>query len=204
MFQKEELKNLYFIENRSIRDIANISSCSEGKVNYWFKKYNIKKRNISDAIYLKHHPDGDPFSLRMPRNKKEERLFGLGIGIFLGEGNKVDKSTIRVGNTDVTILRIFVTFLLVFFNIHKDNLRFHLQIFSDVDTIEAQKYWIKELGITKNQFYKTSITKSIKKGTYKHKNKRGVLTVYYSNVKARKLLDDIISQCSSVGRATPW
>ena len=61
-------------------------NCSEHKINYWLNKYGITKRNISDAIYLKYNPKGDPFRFILPKNKKDERLFGLGLGLYWGGG----------------------------------------------------------------------------------------------------------------------
>ena len=45
-------------------------------------KYQIKRRSISDAIYQKNNPDGDPFSIQPIRSLKMAKLYGMGIGLY--------------------------------------------------------------------------------------------------------------------------
>jgi len=187
-----EIKTLYKIENKSVSEISKIFNCSENKINYWMEKHNIKKRTISEAIYLKHNPNGDPFKFRYPKNKKEAELFGIGIGLYWGEGTKANKTAVRLGNSDPILLEKFMNFLKVFFSIDKNSLRFHLHIFSDIKLEDALSFWTKKLKIKRYQFYKPIITKTGKLGTYRKKSKFGVVTVYYNNKKARDLLNNLL------------
>lgn len=188
----KKLRKLYITEKKSVADIAKIFRCSQRGIDYWFKKYNIEKRTISEAIYVKNHPKGDPFKVIFPKNIEEAKLFGLGIGLYWGEGNKANKNTVKLGNSDPALLREFIRFLTTFFNINKKDLRFHLHTFTDIDLDEANKYWIKELKIRKEQFYKPTITITGKLGTYRKKSKYGVLTVYYANTKLRNILVNLL------------
>jgi len=188
------LKRLYVKEKKSAADIANIFNCSENKINYWLKKNKIPKRSMSEAIYVKNNPNGDPFKLKLPRNNSDEQLFGLGIGLYWGEGTKANKNTVRLGNSDAKLLKIFIVFLVKFFGIKKEDLRFHLHIFTDIRIDDAKKYWIEELDISEEQIYKpfVSITGSL--GTYRRKSEYGVMTVYYGNTKLRNKLVHLIEQ----------
>ncbi len=183
----ENLTKLYLLKKKSAFEIAKILECSSGKINYWLAKYNIEKRNISEAIYTKYHPKGDPFKIYQPKNIAEAKLYGLGIGIYWGEGNKANKNTIRVGNSDPALLKIFIEFLITFFGIKKEDLKFHLHLFDDVNIVQAVHFWSKELKIKKSQFYKPMISKSGSLGNYRQKSKYGVLTVYYGNIKLRNI-----------------
>jgi len=189
---KEKLEKLYFRDNRSVSEIANIFGYSERGINYWFGKYGIAKRTISEAIYVKNHPKGDPFKFIPPKNIEESKLFGMGIGLYWGEGNKANKNTVKLGNSDPALLRIFIKFLVKFFKINKKDLRFHLHVFTDIDLDEAKKYWKKEMDVEKEQFYKPTITITGKLGNYKKKSKYGVLTVYYGNTKLRNILVNLL------------
>lgn len=186
------LKNLYLNKRKSVFEIAKLLKCSESKVNYWIKKYKIPKRSISDAIYIKHNPNGDPFRFNLPKNLEEAKLFGLGIGLYWGEGTKANKASVRLGNTDPKLIKKFIEFLIKFFSIKKNDLKFGLQIFSDIDTGVAMDFWIKMLKIKKYQIGKPVITKSGSIGTYKKKSEYGVMTVMYHNTKMRDLLIDIL------------
>ena len=188
MIEKEVLEKLYFKDGKSMKDIAKQLGCSQHKVEYWMQKHVLKIRTISDAVYLKNNPNGDPFKFVPPKNAKETELFGLGLGLYWGEGTKADKGAVRLGNSDFMLIEKFIEFLVEIFSIRHSDLKFGLQLFNDVSTAEALDFWRKKLKIDKSQFYKTVITKSRAKGTYRKKSKYGVLTVYYHNRKLRDLL----------------
>ena len=186
------LERLYVNEQKSTSDIAKVMGCSENKINYWLKKFGIPKRTISEAIYLKKNPDGDPFCFRMPKTQEEAILFGMGIGLYWGEGTKANGNTVRLGNSDPKLIRKFMDFLVTFFGVDERDFRYHLHIFSDIDINRARKYWMNELGIEKNQFYKPTVTHTGKLGTYRHKSTYGVLTIYYGNIKLRNKLIELV------------
>lgn len=190
---KNILLKYYVKEKKSISEIAKILNRSETGVNYWIKKYEIKKRTISEAIYLKNNPDGDPFNVKKPSNPYLSELKGLGIGLYWGEGNKKNKHSIKLGNTDPFLIKKFIEFLIKILGVKKDDLKFSLQIFSDIDPKKAKKYWIEFLNIKPGQFYKKiTVTKTGKIGKYKKKSENGVLIVYYHNVKLRDILVDML------------
>jgi hypothetical protein len=190
--EKRLLKQLYMGKKMSVAQIAKKLGYSISGINYWINLYGVKKRSISEAIYLKHNPKGDPFSFRKPFNISEAKLFGLGIGLYWGEGTKANKNTVRIGNSDVNVIKTFISFLDNFFKISKYDLKFQLQIFSDIDVKEAERYWLQNLMVNKSQLYKTVITRSVAKGTYKHKSEYGVMTLYYGNTKLRNILVSLL------------
>lgn len=177
-----------------MQEIADLLGCSLHKVAYWMEKHRIRSRSRSDAMYIKHNPDGDPFEFQPPRTLKEAELFGMGLGLFWGEGNKANLQAIRLGNTNPALLKTFIKFLVKFFDIRKQDLKFGLQIFSDIDPEEALDFWMKQLRIGRAQFHKPIITKSGSIGTYKTKSQYGVLTVVYHNTKLRALVGKLLPE----------
>jgi len=171
-----------------MEDISKILDCSLNKVKYWMVKYGIKRRSISEAVYLKNNPDGDPFKFKKPSNLKEAELFGVGIGLYWGEGTKASKDSVRLGNTDPKLIKKFIEFLIKFFGIEKEDLRFGLQIFTDTNVESVLSFWIKELKVGRSQFYKPTVTISGSIGSYKKRSEFGVLQVLYHNKKLRDLL----------------
>ncbi len=184
---KEKLLELYVRQNKSTEEIGKIFGCSGHKVAYWMEKYKIPRRNQSEATYQKRNPLGDPFKSSEPSSLNEALLMGMGLGLYWGEGNKLNKNSIRLGNTDPALVRTFITFLNLF-NINEDKLRFGLQIFSDVKPMEALDFWIKQLKVNKSHFQKVVVTPSRGAGTYRRKLKYGVLTVYFNNKKLRNVI----------------
>ncbi len=184
-FNKKTLQDLYEKEKLSVSVIAKRLGCSQNKVNYWLKKYGINKRSISEAIYLKNNPKGDPFLFNQPKNVSSYFIYGLGLGLFWGEGNKKDRHSVRLGNSDPKLIRYFIKFLKEIYNIDERRLRFGIQVFNDVSSHEALLFWSKELSVDKSQFQKVVITPTRGTGSYKKKSKHGVLTVYFYNKKLR-------------------
>ncbi len=192
MISEKDLLELYVANKYSSAKIAQVFKCSERAVNYWIKKHGIQKRSISEAVYAYHNPDGDPFNLKEPQTIEEAKLYGLGLGLYWGEGNKKNKNSIRLGNTDSRLIGKFIEFMIQSFGIKPEKLRFGLQIFSDLSANSCLKFWLIELkrfGIKKNQFFKVTVTPARSIGTYREKSKFGVLTVHFSNTKLKNILD---------------
>lgn len=192
MIQKQVLINLYVDKGKSMQEIADILKCSLHKVAYWKEKHKIPSRSRSDAMYIKHNLDGDPFEFQPPKTLKEAGLFGMGLGLYWGEGTKANLQAVRLGNTDPKLIKVFIDFLEKFFNIRKKDLKFNLQIFTDIHPEEALDFWVKYLRIGRAQVYKPIVTRSGSIGTYKKKSQYGVLTVVYQNVRLRALLGSML------------
>lgn len=186
--QKAQLEKLYIKQQRSSAEIALTLRCSEHRVNYWLAQFGIRKRSISQAMYAKHNPNGDPFDIRKPKTIRDAKLSGLGLGLYWGEGTKSSKYAIRLGNTDPKLLKKFIEFLERLYRIKREKLRFGLQIFSDMQPKTMLRFWQKKLRILPRQFQKVIITPARSIGTYRQKTKYGVLTVQYHNKKLRDII----------------
>ncbi len=199
MLSRDIISRYYLKESRSVNEISKLLNCSESQVNYWLSKHKIKKRGISDAVYLKKNPLGHPFKEPKKIGVKDQILYGLGLGLFWGEGYKKSKASVRLGNTDPHLIKAFILFLKSIFKIEASKLRFGIQIFQDLDKEDVKKYWVKELSINTKQVYPTIVvSKSLKKGTYKAKNKYGVITVYFNNTRLKKILDQHIEKMKKI------
>lgn len=191
MIRKRQLVQLYVKKQKSMQEIAHACRCSLHTVHYWMQRHNIERRSISESIYLKHNPHGDPFYFDPPKTRKDFRLFGMGLGLYWGEGTKSSRNEVRLGNTDAYLIRIFMKFLTRFYRINRNDFRFGLQIFSDMSSQKALAFWLKSLKVSKRQFHpKVIVTRSGSIGTYRKKSPYGVVTVHYHNTKLRNLLND--------------
>lgn len=185
---KKMLIQLYLEDKMSSKEIGDKLKCSANKVDYWLGKHLIQKRNISEATYIRQNPKGDPFSFKKPQNSEEWFLFGLGVGLYWGEGNKKNTFAVRLGNTDPHLIKKFIEFLKRTYRVEDYKFRFGLQIFSDMSIKKTLQFWCETLGVSKEQFMKPIVTQSHSIGTYREKTKYGVLTVYVSNKKLRDAL----------------
>lgn len=190
---KEYLLMAYVERKRSMQQVANELHCSLNKIDYWMRKYDIPRRTRNDANYAYYNPNGDPFVEKQIMDTNERELFGLGIGLYWGEGTKASKNSVRIGNSDPSVILMFIKFLETIYSISRSKLKFGMQLFSDCDEEEALRYWCDKLQVDRSQFYKVHVTISGKIGTYRRKNEYGVVTLYYHNTRLQKILVDHIS-----------
>lgn len=188
VIRKAELEKLYNVQKLSMMEISHLLNCSVNKVVYWMDKHNLIRRTISEAVYQKSNPNGDPFSIQPIETIADAELFGMGVGLFWGEGTKASKHSVRLGNTDPMLLKTFMKFLIELFGIKKSDMKFGLQIFTDINAQQALNYWAEQLDVSLSQFHKVHITISGSLGTYKNKSQYGVVTIYYHNKKLRDII----------------
>ncbi len=187
---KNQLIKLYQ-DGASSPEIAKKLNVLPNKIDYWLRKFQVPKRSISEAIYLKHNPNGNPFSIKGNLTPEEKQLLGLGLGIYWGEGDKASKHKVGVSNSDPRLIVKFIEFLIKICQVNTNKLKFSLLAFNDIDPERALKYWCRKLNISEDKFSKTTIISPQGKGTYKKKSKYGVCMVAFNNI---KLKEWIISQ----------
>lgn len=190
--EKDELARLYYDQRLSMEQIANQLGCSPHKVVYWMDQYGFERRSWSEATYVNRNRDGDPFAIRMPETPEEKELFALAIGLYMGEGAKKGQRVILV-NTNPAILRLFLVFLEQFCGVSRSKVKVWLNIFDDCDVDMAIRWWSNELNLNREQFYDTAARKS-RGGSYTNKSKYGTLSVVFTNVKLKRIIDDWCSE----------
>ena len=121
-------------------------------------------------------------------------MAGLGLGLYWGEGTKANKYSVRLGNSDPDLIKVFMIFLSNIYGVQKSQLKFGLQIFSNMDKDLCLKYWCQKLGVSKEQFYKIIVTPSTKKGTYNFRKIEGVVTIYFNNIRLRNKINDALKK----------
>jgi len=195
VIEKKYLIQHYIERKLSAKQISQILKCSESGINYWLNKYKIQKRSISDAVYDRWNKGEDPFNFKEPHSKSDQVLLGVGIGLFWGEGTKRNLHSVRLGNSDPELSRIFLEFLKKVYRINFEKIRIGIQIFNDINEKKVLDFWSKKLSIPKEKFYKVIYTKSRGIGTYKNKIEYGVATIYFGN---KKLRDHLMNQIEKV------
>ncbi len=182
--REDSLSTLYN-SGKSMFEIAQYYNCSPHKIVYWMDKFNIKRRSRSEAGYIKLNPNGDPFNIKTEFNLYDTFLYGIGLGIYWGEGEKVSRNSLRVANTDPYILITFSKFLKTICNVKSEKMRYSLVCFNDIDENVAKAYWSKILKISEDKFGKIVNIPTQGKGKYKRKSQFGVCTLTVSNTKLK-------------------
>lgn len=181
---KDDLEKLY-ARGLSMAEIASKKGTSVHKISYWLKKYKIPSRSISEAIYIKNNATGDPFRISTLNTDEEKELFNLGIGLFLGEGTKKQRHSVRFANSDSKIIVLFLKFLRNICNINPKKIRAWVNIFDDNSYNASLIFWMNQTGIPRDNFY-SPVIRTRKEGSYKNRSKYGTITIVVSNTKLLK------------------
>lgn len=178
----------YIDKKKSMQEIAAGLGVSFNAVIYWMQKHQIKRRNRSEATYVKRNPKGDPFKIKTNLTDEEKALFYLAIGLYLGEGRKWGKDArVALGNTDPLIIRIFLKFLRDICRADENKIRLELNVYDDVNLKTTLEYWSRITELSYSHFSKPVIRKA-RGGSYKHLSSRGTLSVVFCNKKLSKII----------------
>ncbi len=116
----------------------------------------------------------------------------MGLALYWGEGTKRGAGGMRLTNSDPKLIRKFIEFLNKFLSIDIKRLKFSIHIPEDISIDKTLKYWMKELGFPKENFYRPLVVKVRGKGTYKYKTKHGTIIINFNNTRLKKLICDLI------------
>jgi hypothetical protein len=107
---------------------------------------------------------------------KENKLFLVGLMLYWAEGDNGEKThQARLTNTDARMIKIFIRFATEFCGVNRNNIKFGLILYPDLDEIVSRNFWKKYLEVEEHQFYKVQYIKG------KHPTKRlanGICVVY--------------------------
>lgn len=102
-------------------------------------------------------------------------LWLLGIGIYLGEGAKLNEST-RIINADPAIVQMIMKWFGVICGLEIKNIIPRIHLYPDTDIDGAIKYWSRITKIPKKQFSRTQVDyRTNKSSKKKHKLPYGTL-----------------------------
>ena len=108
-------------------------------------------------------------------------MFIGGLFLYWGEGTKASLYRLEMTNTDPSMLRFFLRWLEIQ-NVDRLSVKVKLHLYSDMNIEYEEKYWSRELAISRKQFQKTQIKKTgSKSGVYKGRFGHGTCSVILDN-----------------------
>lgn len=94
----------------------------------------------------------------IPLNDRE--LFIAGLFLYLGEGGKTSRNTVNVVNTDPSVMKFVLYWMVNSLGVPKERIRLNLHLYSDMDYDQEIKYWLDQLRLTKSNLNKPYIKKN--------------------------------------------
>jgi len=181
-------------QGMSYSQIRQILKVSKSTLSYWLREFPLTEGKIRELQYKgwkKSEASREKFRITM-REKKEKRLqdiyriqrakifplnrresFLAGLFLYWGEGTKCRMDGLSVSNSDPSVLKFFIYWLVKILNIPRDKIKVSLQLYNDMKINREMKFWSKMLGIPLSQFIrpyikKTSILRINHKGGFGH------------------------------------
>lgn len=183
-----ELTALYIDEKLSLSEMSSKTNIKTHKIRYWMDKYGIKRRQRSDANYIKANPYGEPYKIKTKLTRQEVKLKYLALGLYWGEGSKTTIHGVKVTNSDPGVIKQFQKYLHKVCQVRDDKIRFYLQTFKDNNIDKAKNYWAKQMLIDPSRINTCNPIKSMGDGTYKKISSNGVMTIAFYNIHLRSYI----------------
>lgn len=192
------------LEGKSYREIKKILGVSISTLSDWlkdnpdskkvFEMLQEKHKGLSRAKLLKMHEAWSEIrkmnESRIVREAEVEfeqhkanPLFVAGLCLYWGEGDKRNRSALRISNTDPGIIALFRHFLIEICGADKGKIKSWLLLYPDLSEEYCKRYWIAAAGLDSANFTKSIIIKG------RHKTRKVAFGVCYTGIssKATKL-----------------
>lgn len=132
----------YPLSNKRLRELRDMSPRRIESYRATMQKKREVKISIQKQRVIK---DLGKFSQR--------ELFVAGFFLFWGEGAKGRRGEVALANTDPSVIRCFIKWLLLL-GAKKEKFYFTLHVYADMKSQKEVAYWAHELGVKKTQFWK--------------------------------------------------
>lgn len=110
-------------------------------------------------------------------------LFVAALVFYLCDGDKSSTGRVKVSNTDVPMLRLFVRFLEQFCHIPNDRVRATVVVYPNLNVKVCEWYWQKKLDFKPTNFCKASVIKGRGRG---RSLESGICTLGVTNTLVKK------------------
>lgn len=120
----------------------------------------------------------------IPLNKKE--LYYAGLFLYWGEGNKSNRHTISISNTDPAVLCFMLYWYIKILGFSKNKIKIYLHLYQDMNIQDEIRYWSKILHLNISHFTKPYIKSSMKKNIDQKGFGHGTCTLVVQNTREKE------------------
>lgn len=204
------------LKGNSYSQIMKKLGTSKSTLSGWLKKYPLNDKRLRElrdnnpiridkykktmAIKRQKHFDDvfEEVKKEIGNMNKRETLIA-GLFLYWGEGLKASRYSTSVSNTDPAVLKFFIKWLVDIFKVDKKVLRVKLHLYEDMNELKEISFWIKELGLSKNNFIKSYVKRTAFRDiNYRSTFGHGTCNVYYYD----KYVSDYVSMALKYIRKT--
>lgn len=189
MLEKKILQKCYYDKKLSMVDTAKVLTVTPAMVAYWMRRYEFRRRSISEGVYVKQNPNGDPFKIKGKLTAIENELLLAGLMLYWAEGPRRNKHVIQLANLDQRMLVLFIKFLRVICGVKEEKLTLNIQLYRKFDKDRTKKYWSKLLNVS-TRFISVNIHSDKRSKPEKQWSEYGIARIEVRNVKLKQWIDE--------------
>ena len=202
--QREQAIELRINQKLGYKVIAEQVKVSKGTLSRWLEDLPLSEERILElrrAGWSKGEAKRERFrqTMRAKRDKREQEiylaqkkkfskisdsaLFIAGLMLYAAEGDKKAKADIAFTNTDPILVLFFVRWIVRFLGFPKERLRIQLHLYENMNVGAEERFWIRQLGISKKQLWKSQVRALRPKSfSYRDTSRHGTCKLYVGSV----------------------
>lgn len=160
------LRNVPFVPNQEVR-----GRVSEGLLKFVMSRHAVKLESFKQA---------DVYAAERLGDVSDRDLFMLGVGLYIGEGVKLQESTHFI-NSNPDVIRLAMRWFRESLLVPNEHFRVLLHIYPDIDEDDVKQYWAEVTNLPLSQFEKTQVDRRQNKSL----DNRGKLPYGTAHIKIR-------------------
>lgn len=134
--------------------ILGLKKKKERAIERYIETMKLKRLKRSSLYYKNQVKKWIPLS--------DREVFIAGLFLYLGEGNKVSRNSVGVTNTDPSVIKFTLYWIINSLKVPKEKVRIQLHLYSDMNFGKESNFWLRELQMDKSCLTKPYIKKSFK------------------------------------------
>lgn len=164
-------------EGKSYSEIKQQIKVSKSSLSLWLRNIPLSKKQLR-RIESKREKTIEKYreTMRLKRQKKLRRyydnqfkkwiplsdreIFIAGLFLYSGEGDKTKRSTISLANTDPSVIKFTLLWIIKSLEVSPKKIKVQLQLYSDMNVEKETSFWKKELKNKNLKFLKPYIKKT--------------------------------------------
>ncbi len=205
---KQKAIHLRITQQLSYSAILKQIPVAKSTLSEWLKPYPLTKERILElrqSSWKSTETKIELFRARMKEKREQHDLevyktyalqfntidkssfFTAGLMLYLAEGTKTNPYLVTLTNTNLKLIRFFITWLTEFFNVPRSRLRIFLQLYPTMDIDKEINFWLNELRLPKEQLYKPFIRKLTPSSfSYPESSRHGICAIMLSDTKVKR------------------
>lgn len=176
-FRERRLARALRKEGKSYRQIREVVKVSKSSLSLWLRDVPLTEVQIQGLKKIRQRAvERYRETMRLKRLRRvsgyykdqaekllpvtERELFIAGAFLYLGEGNKVSRGSVGITNTDPSVIKFALYWIINCLKIPVEKIRVQLHLYDDMDIKAETDFWFKELKVPENCLMKPYIKKS--------------------------------------------